>query len=273
MNPWVWPPSTGSDSGGASLYATGSRPLYAVPAIRLGISDEFDSTILNAAWVTRDQTAGVIRTPVVAAFDENVVITGVATPPNISLHTQGRRSWLTMQTTQSGAPVPIYNLYKPMTWAAGRFYWTRMQRLQRRTGTTPTTGTYSLSIWGNAAGIPDNNNRVFVMWDLVNGTCRWGNVNGGVSSNVSFLYNEGFGFPGYAMITNTAGVLGASANWYGEFFTDDGQRMMPVGVGGASIPFTPAFIGWSYQNDFGVPGAMQVDFIRESNGHPLFHNA
>lgn len=261
---WVNPNTTGA----------GSLTIATPPGLRGGVpgalDDEFDSTTLNAAWVFRDLTTGPTnRTPVVGAFNENTNMTGATTVPNVSLHTQGRRSWMNVQTTNTGTAG--YAIYKPFTWAAGQVYYTRCARMSLKTGTTATTGTYALSMWANSGGLPDQNNRAFVMWDLLNLTCRWGTVVAGSSTNVAFNMSNGMGMPEYAAISNPAGVLGGSANWFGEFFEDGGRRMLPAAPGAAAFTFTPAYIGWQYSNDLANPSTMSADFIRENTGHPLLH--
>lgn len=276
-NVWTWPPTPPpatltTAQAQALVYGTGSRPLWVPPAVKGALDDEFDSNVLDPAWKTRNLTTGpTIVAPAVGSFNENNAIVGAATVPNISLNTQGRKSWLSMATTTTGPAA--YQLYKTFTWVSGQFYWCRTQRLQRKVGTAA-VGSYALSIWADLAGVPDNNNRCFVQWDLGNLTCRWGIVIGGVSTNVTFNQSEGWGTGDcYVGIANPFGSLGASANWYGEMFTDDGRRLLPVAIGGASFQWTPAYIGWQYLQDLGVPLAMQVDFVRENTGHPLLHNA
>jgi hypothetical protein len=266
--------STLAELGFSSIYGAGSVPLWVPPAAR-GLTpgtldDEFDSTTLAAGWTFRDITTGpTIRTPNVGSFNENVSLTGATTVPNVSLHTQGRRSWMQVQTTTTGPA--IYDIYKPFTWAAGQVYWCRAARMTRKVGTVPTTGTMALHVWANLAGVPDINNRAYVQWDLVNGTCRWTTIIGGTATNVAFNMAEGQGMPEYAAIVNPAGVLGASATWYGEFFEDGGRRQLPVSPGGSSFAFTPAYIGWRYQCDLAAPSTLAVDFVRETTGHPLLH--
>lgn len=274
-NVWTWPPQpqvagVTPASVRAALFASGSVPLWLPPATPDAFDDEFDSTTLNSAWLFRDMTALVNRTPNVGAFDENVTLTGLTTPPNVSLHTQGRRSWMNIQTTFTG-PV-IYLVYKPFTFAPGKVWWCRAARMMRKVGVVATTGTYNLTLWASSGGVPDNNNRAILFWDLLNGNGRWTILVGGVSSQVAFNIPEGLGTYPYAAILNPAGILGAGASWYGEFFDDDGRRLLPTQPGNASFPWTPAYIGWQIQQDFSNPSTFAVDFIRQSTGHPLTHN-
>jgi hypothetical protein len=265
--------STLAELGFSSIYGAGSVPLYVTPAQR-GLAagtldDEFDSTTLNAAWITRDTTTGPTnRTPTVGAFNENTVVTGATAVPKISLHTQGRRSWLTMITSDTAAA--RYLLYKPFTWTAGQVYWTRFQRVERMVGYTGNAAT-AFAMWANSGGFPDLNNRLYLLYDRNAFTVRWGFVLGGVATDVGFNIAEGYGLPSYMMIANPAGVLGASSTWYGEMFDDNGLRIIPNRPGNGVMSFTPAFIGWSYSQDYLAPATFQTDFIRENTGHPLMH--
>jgi hypothetical protein len=260
----------------ADAYASGASPIWRTPASRgataLPVDDEFDSVTIDPNYVFRDLTTGpTIRTANVGAINENAVITGATTPPNVALHTVGRRSHMLVQLSTTG-PV-IYQIYKPFTWVAGRVYYSRGGRMLRKVGTVGTSGNYSLAMWASNGGAPDTNNRCGVLWDLANQTGRWVIVVGGVSSNVTFAMGEGMGMPAYAAISNPAGVLSSSANWFGEFFTDDGQRFLPVAPGGASFAWTPAFIGWQVQQDMNMNGLFSVDFVRENVGHPLYNQS
>lgn len=258
--------------GFASIYGSGSVPLWVPPAARGlvadAMDDEFDSTTIDPAWQFRDTTTGPTnRTPNFGALTENVDITGATTVPNVALHTQGRRSWMFVQTTTTGPAG--YIVYKPFTWAAGKVYWARAVSTYGRAATG--TGTLNLSMYASSGGFPDTSNRALIFYDRVNATYRWTVVNGGVATNVAINISEGAGLYPYVAMINPAGVLGASANWYGEFFTDDGLRLIPSGIGTANFTWTPAFIGFGVQQTPTKPNVFGVDFIRANTGHPLFH--
>lgn len=268
--------ATLAQMGFGAIYGTGSVPLWVPPAAR-GLTpgtldDEFDSTTIGGTWLFRDSTTGPTnRTPNFGTLTENTALTGATTVPNVALHTQGRRSWMGVQTTTTGPA--IYYVYKPFTWAAGQVYWTRVASMALKQGTTPSsTGYPFFCLWANAAGVPDNNNRAFIGYDILNGTYRWTIISGGVStSSTALITSFPYGFPPYMMIANPAGVLGGSANWYGELFGDDGNRILPAAPGAASFTWTPAFIGWMVSASQSIPGVQMFDFVRESAGHPLLH--
>jgi len=253
----------------------GAVPIHVPPRLRGlsagGLDDEFDSTTIDPSWVFRDVTTGPTnRTPNFGALSENTDLTGATTPPSVALHTQGRRSFMLVQTTVTGPAA--YWVYKPFTWAAGQYYYTRASSLLRKQGTTPGTGaTVWFTMWASSGGLPDPSNLVSIAIDPFNGTYRWALVVSGTPSNSTVSYNEGMGIPEYMGIGNPAGVLGSSANWYGEFFGDDGRRIQPVASGFSSFSWTPAFIGYRLSNSLGKPWVAAIDFVRENAGHPLFH--
>lgn len=249
------------------LNTTGSRALKDLPASAGALDDEFESTTINPAWVFRDTTTGPTnRTPNFGPLTENTDIVGATTVPNVALHTQGRASWMLVQPTTTGPAV--YQIYKPFTWVSGQFYWARLVATHGRGATVNSGG---LFLWASSGGVPDNNNRGMIFYDWVNGTVRWGIVVGGVTTNVTNAINEGRGLNPYFGIANPAGVLGGSASWYGEIFTEDGYRQIPAGIGAASFSFTPAFIGFTAVSSPGKPNVTAIDFVREHPGHPLFH--
>lgn len=283
MSAWgTWPPSPPSAAltnaaVRAALYAKGSIPLWVPPTTPAALDDEFDSDTINPAWKFRNITTGPAnQTPVFGALTENVDITGAASVPHVAINSQGRSSRLLMQTTVTGPAA--YWVYKPMTWAAGKYYWCRMGAIARQNGRTFAGTSPNFYLWADAAGVPDVNNRAFIAYDFLNGTVRWTIVVGGVpTSVVNVLINEGQGVRPYFLIANPANVVGASANWYGEIFDDDGVRMIPSSIGNASFPWTPAYAGWGWiqtpNNALNAaPQALDVDFIRENTGHPLLHN-
>lgn len=258
----------------------GAVPLYVPPASR-GLSagtldDEFDSTTIGGSWVFRDTTTGPTnRTPNFGALTENTDLTGATTVPNVSLHTQGRRSHMLVQTTRTGPA--NYLIYKPFTWATGRFYYTRMGMLQREMSVNPGTGSCGFWMAADSAGVPDVNNRCFMSIDVGNPAYRWTTVSGGVSTTTQLAFNgpqsssiDAWGTFHYYGIANAAGVLGASNQWYGEVFEDGGNRVASQ-PGGNGFTWTPAYIGFMWVQPIGKPCALSVDFIREWAGHPLLH--
>lgn len=254
-----------------TLTANGSTSLITPPAQR-GLAagtldDEFESTTIGGSWVFRDVTTGPTnRTPNFGALTENTDLTGATTVPNVSLHTQGRPSWLLMQASTTGPA--NYWVYKPFTWVAGQFYYARITATHSRGATSSSGG---LFMWASSGGLPDTNNRCAIFYDWVNGTVRWSTTVAGTPANVAYNLTEGRGINPLFGIGNPAGVLGGSANWYGEVFTEDGNRQIPAGIGAASFSFTPAFIGFAAVNSPGKPNVTAVDFVRENAGHPLFH--
>jgi hypothetical protein len=281
--PWVWPPvvippappPVTTASVRAALYATGSRPLWVPPDVADPDDDEFDSTdsaALLAKYIFRDRTTGPTnRTPNFGSLNENVPLSGATTPPSVLLHTQGRASWMIVQTTPTGPAA--YAIMKPFTWRAGRVYWTRISAMVRESNGTPSSTTYpAFCMAANSGGLPDFNNFAYVNYDVQNTTFRYLTVvGGGASNNTTIPVGEGWGIQPYFLFANPANVLGAPATWAPEAFTDDGTRVCFQQSGGQSFSFTPAWIGWLYNQSARTPGLMAVDFLRASPNHPLFH--
>lgn len=286
MSAWsTWPPSPPAAALTnaavvSALYATGSKPLWVPPTVAGPDDDEFDSTdsaALLAKYIFRDRTANVNRTPTFGSFDETVDITGLTSVPKVMLHTQGRASHMLVQTTITG-PV-TYSIMKRMTWVAGRYYWTRCSTFVRGRNRTPSSSSFpQLVMTADSGGLPDFANAISIDYDL-NGTgtlggvpcARYTNITGGSVSNGTVPISEGHGLQPYFLLANPANVLGASSQWYGEIFSDDGLRLLPGDIGGFLNPFTPAWIGWHYAQTMQKPGVMDVDLVRSTVGHPLLH--
>jgi hypothetical protein len=246
------------------------RPLWVPPAVAGGIDDEFDSTTLNAAWLFRDLTTGPTnRTPnVISPATPLITLSGATTPPNVSVHTGGRRSHLLVQVTNTGPAT--YYIYKPFTWAAGQVYYARLGYMQKIVGQTP--GNIGLAMYASNGGVPDVNNRITLSYNGGSNGLRSTSVAAGASTTTGFIQTDGVGFPDYLAIWNKASSLGASALWWMESFDDSGDRIIASTAGGWANTFTPAFIGLIVTPG-GPPDLASFDFIRENVGHPLFAQA
>lgn len=245
----------------AGMYARGQKPLWVPPGVAGGIDDEFDSTTLDPAWLFRDLTTGPTnRTPAaVSPIAPWTALTGATTPPNYAVHTNGRKSHLLVQTTNTANAA--YMVYKPFSYTAGHFYYCRLGDIQRIVGQNALS--LGMGIWADSGGVPDQSSRLMIYWN--NGGLR--NTNGGTTTG--WLSTDALGYTEYLGLYNSAGVLGSTARWWAEGFSDNGHRFVANTNGGDPNSFTPAYIGF-FMSSAGVPDIAAIDFIREQVGHPLF---
>jgi hypothetical protein len=256
---------TVGDAAIAGIYARGAKPLWVPPAVAGGLDDEFDSTTLNSAWLFRDTTAGVNRTPTfVSPLDPNTALTGATTPPEVAVHTNGRKSHLLLKSTTTGPAA--YLMYKPFTYTTGHFYWVRLGHLMQTLGFTP--GVLGFGLYAASGGFPDLNNRIQVYYSGGNNGLSMFTAAGGATNTDILNLTTGVGYPEYLCLWNKNAT--GSPAWYGEAFTEYGARIGINSSGGESWAPTPAFIGFIWTNT-AAPDVAEIDFIRETLGHPLYN--
>lgn len=248
----------------------GRTPIWVPPASAGLCDDEFDSTTLNPAYIFRDTTTGPTnRTPTTATIAMHTALALSTTPPVYNVHTNGRRSFLLIQTPAASAPT--YVIAKPFTFTAGNFYYSSFGCLVTGQPSVAVGANIRLAIMADSGGNPDLTNYVFVNLRDVSGVANinCGTVVGGSLTNNNVLaLSAGQPYPN-VMIQNWGSV--GSPKWDLGVFSDDGayqllgNNLTPGSMG------TPAWIGWVVQNGGAtVPNVFAIDYLRESTTHPLY---
>lgn len=144
----------------AGVYPTGSIPLW-VPPAALGLTPgtvdtEFDS---NPNWTYRDVTNGANRTPAGTPV-LRTAITGSTSVPKLSIN-GSRRSYLVLQTPSVVGGYNADYYYPSLVTPGGpAWFWARISSPSWIVGQDPSRRYLFLA--KDAAGIPDNSNRVEV---------------------------------------------------------------------------------------------------------------
>jgi hypothetical protein len=245
----------------------GRTPLWYPPATAGTADEEFDSTTLNPAFIFRDTTTGPTnRTPTTTTIVAHTALASSTTPPVYNLHTNGRRSFLLIQTP--AASTPTYAVVKPFTFTPGNFYYSSFGCLV--SGPATAGANIRLALLADLAGNPDLNNYVFMNLRDVSGVANinCGTVIGGSLTNNNVLaLNAGQPYPD-VVIQNWGSI--ASPKWDLGVMSDSGvyqligNNLTPGSMG------TPAWIGWIMQNSGAtVPNVFAIDYLRESTTLPL----
>lgn len=242
-----------------SAAAAGSVPLYVPPSSAGAVDDEFDSTTLNAAWAFYDFTGAAARTPTTGP-DPYTALTGATAVPKYDLHTNGRRSWLRFQITDSAHTT---FLHKAWTSSTNVFVWARMN--MRAKNSIGAGGVLALNIGRYASSVPANNNRVIVgiTRDATTGQqiiTASSNDNGSVASGDGT--NIAGDVPEYFALHKLGSVFYPYVGW-------DGGKWMCLKSNGFTNTFnsgTPDFVAFQISSsDSGTKPYITfgVDFIRE----------
>jgi hypothetical protein len=126
--------------------ATGTDAnLWAKPVAPDARDDEFESTVLDAAWTVTPAES-------VSAIDPYAVF--AAGGPRVELHTDRRRSWVMMQ------PDSDCQIHKPITIGANLFVWSRMSFNIPNGVPINNEGMVAIALTATSLGLPDLDNSV-----------------------------------------------------------------------------------------------------------------
>lgn len=252
----------GVDPGVAVYAGIGAAPLW-VPPAAIGVTpnaldDEFDSTTLNAAWAFYDSIAGINRTPS-GAVDPFSALTGAAAVPRTTLHTNGRRSWIKFQTTDTANT--FYYMHKNVTAPGTCFWWCRASTGSGVAG----PARIQLFISPALAGLPDvgalGTSNMVAIGAFNNASAASIALStisaGGAVSNtaISTSPNAGFQFEYF-------GLYKSGTTVYAMAFDEKGNV---VDIGSISVTWTIGKIGFRVLGSptgIGAP-LHQMDFLRQ----------
>lgn len=245
---------SGTPAGGGG---TGSPWLKEVPSSPGTADDEFESTTLNAAWNFWDDTSATNRTMTAGTVDPYTALTGATTAPIYDLHTNGRRSWMRIQVSDSNH---TGWMYKSWTAATNVFVWARLRMVPRTV--IATQGIITLELHKSASGHPDANNRCYVglLRDSTSGGARVfgdvidGGAGGSDSAGPSTTGNNNPEYFGIHKVgSNITLYAGQDGNW---------TALRPTKT---SVTWTPAIIAIRLQSaETNKPYlTFGIDFVRE----------
>lgn len=139
---------------------------WAAPSSPDARDDEFESTTLDPAWVTRDGTmaAWTTRDPSVNPYSSPA-----SGHIGVAAHTDYRPSWLALQPSPSSGSGQV-NLTKLVSLGTNDHVYARFGSMTRHAGIATADGENQLTLFANSAGVPDVQNRISIGWHAVTGS-------------------------------------------------------------------------------------------------------
>jgi hypothetical protein len=237
-------------AGGRSTGSSGSDVADA-PESPHAYDDEFNSTVLNAAWQFTS-TFGGVPDPYASFAAGNT---------RMALHTDRRRSWLTVQPPGDGVGKL---LHKAIVCPANFFVWSRVSFGLRVGSAVNNDAGISLNLCATSAGAPDINNEVAITvneLDASKTTVQFQKTEGGVFSTLQEGQNV-FSTVHHAQPFDSMGIQKIGTTYHGWVFTSSGMAMHM-----GSTVFAPAItrLAFHFRNVATTsPGNMliAIDYVR-----------
>lgn len=217
--------------------------------------DEFNSTVLDAAWSYTSTWSATAPDPY-AAF--------AAGDTRRALHTERRRSWLVVQPPGDGVGKLMH---KSIVCPANFFVWARVSFSLRVGSAVNNDAGISLNLTASSAGAPDINNEVAVTvneLDASKTTVQFQKTEGGVFTTLQEGQNI-FTTINTAQPFDAMGIQKIGTTYHGWVFTSSGMAMH---LGSTVFAPTVDRLAFHFRNAaITAPGNMLigVDFVRCKN--------